>query len=698
MSGAFKREGQDLDGGGSAKKAKVAVKPSEPLLHESDDTSLSIKWKGIEGATGYRVQLREKDDLEWRFIKETDPAFLIRETRVKKKNLVTGKAYLFRFRPEFPEGYAGDEYGWSRESAHLIPSQSAEQKRAPAPAPKADLGQGNGAESNPWQPFYLLKTAKGGAQPRALSMSDIIHEEREHSKIKKIFVFSMIVSTLSKDKKQTLLGDWLGSETKWGTHAGKVDVEVFHGMPNKYIKTSDLGNFDETRFFGVMSLCHHSKVLAIFYETGLRLVVLTANMRPDIELTQMTQGAWVQDFPLKESDDDAPESTEFEEDLIEYFLHLQPALKQNHTRDKDAEELLGTLVSALKMVDFSSAEVVLIPSVPGRHVGGEENGGPAMEKLGQAKLREILRKEQRLPTKEEKAKGARLVIGMQPSSITGLGSDESFLKELACSMRGEEGKKQTKEERKARELDDVEVVWPSVRTIGRCRGGYAAGELITAENKTLRDKDEPATFKANLQRVLRHWDGSPSGKAFNAPHIKTFYRYFQAADGKTELMWMYMGSHTLSQAAWVKLEKVGSTGDASQFFIKSYEMGVLWLPSRLKASMRSFSLTPKHPLLGLWKPPAAAGAGAGAGAKRAPRFLVAHTPSPHDGSAIHFPIPHKVADAEEYDWEDTSLDQTPWTTDLEIAEVDCEGQARKGKGKRRFVDNAGAFLLEDDSD
>ena len=31
-------------------------------------------------------------------------------------------------------------------------------------------------------------------------------------------------------------------------------------------------------------------------------------------------------------------------------------------------------------------------------------------------------------------------------------------------------------------------------------------------------------------------------------------------------------------------------------------------------SMRSFSLTPKHPLLGIWKPPAAAGAGAGAGA------------------------------------------------------------------------------------
>jgi hypothetical protein len=65
---------------------------------------------------------------------------------------------------------------------------------------------------------------------------------------------------------------------------------------------------------------------------------------------------------------------------------------------------------------------------------------------------------------------------------------------------------------------------------------------------------------------------------------------------------------------------------------------------------------------------------------------------------MHFPIPHTVADAEEYDWEDTSLDQTPWTTDLEIAEVDCEGQARTGKGKRRFVDNAGAFLLEDDSD
>lgn len=696
-----KREGQDLNDG-SAKKAKVATKPSEPLLHDSDDTSLSIKWKRIEGATGYRVQLREKDECEWRGIKETDPAFLVRETGVKKKNLVTGKAYLFRFRPEFPEGYTGEEYGWSRESAHLIPSQSAEQKRAPAPAPKAEpgQGQGNGAQNNPWQPFYLLKSANGGAQPRALSMSDIIYEEREHSKIKKIFVFSMIVDTLSKDKKQTLLGDWLGSETKWGTHEGRVDVEVFHGMQNKYIKTSDLGNFDETRFFGVLLCdgvgrgCNHSKVMAIFYESGLRLVVLTANMRSE-ELTQKTQGVWVQDFPLKESVDDAPETTEFEEDLIEYFSHIQPALKQNHTRDKDAEELLKTFVDALKLVDFSSAEVVLIPSVPGRHVAGEGNGGPAMEKLGQAKLREILRKEQRLPLKEQKAKGASLVIGMQPSSISSLGNDESFLKELACAMRGEEAKKQTKEERKARELDDVEVVWPSVRTVGRCRGGYAAGDTVHAENKTLRDKDDPATFKSNLQGVLRHWDGSPSGKAFNAPHIKTFYRYFQAADGKTELMWMYMGSHNLSQAAWGKLEKEGSSGDAAQIMIKSYELGVLWLPSRLKATTRTFSLTPKHPLLGHWKPPAAGGAN---GAKKAPRLLVSHTPSPHDGSAMHFPIPHKVADAEEYDWDDTSLDQTPWTTDLEINEVDCEGHARKGKGKKSFVEYGGAMLLDDDSD
>ena len=54
------------------------------------------------------------------------------------------------------------------------------------------------------------------------------------------------------------------------------------------------------------------------------------------------------------------------------------------------------------------------------------------------------------------------------------------------------------------------------------------------------------------------------------PHIKTYARYLD--DGR--LGWALLTSSNLSQAAWGKLEKRGT-----QLYVKSYELGVLLLPS-----------------------------------------------------------------------------------------------------------------------
>jgi hypothetical protein len=68
------------------------------------------------------------------------------------------------------------------------------------------------------------------------------------------------------------------------------------------------------------------------------------------------------------------------------------------------------------------------------------------------------------------------------------------------------------------------------------------------------------------------------------PHIKTFLRYAPAPYAPStqqqhhRLAWMIVTSSNLSKAAWGALEKNGS-----QLFIRSYEIGVAFVPSSLLA-------------------------------------------------------------------------------------------------------------------
>ena len=55
-----------------------------------------------------------------------------------------------------------------------------------------------------------------------------------------------------------------------------------------------------------------------------------------------------------------------------------------------------------------------------------------------------------------------------------------------------------------------------------------------------------------------------------------------------------MTSANLSQAAWGAVQSGGSS-----LYAKSYELGVLFLPLRLKTTRRIFSCTPNHSLLGV---------------------------------------------------------------------------------------------------
>lgn len=60
-----------------------------------------------------------------------------------------------------------------------------------------------------------------------------------------------------------------------------------------------------------------------------------------------------------------------------------------------------------------------------------------------------------------------------------------------------------------------------------------------------------------------------------------------------QLNWFLLTSANLSQAAWGVAEK-----NDTQLYIKSYEIGVLFLPRKIQTLTRIFSCTPNHKILG----------------------------------------------------------------------------------------------------
>lgn len=86
-------------------------------------------------------------------------------------------------------------------------------------------------------------------------------------------------------------------------------------------------------------------------------------------------------------------------------------------------------------------------------------------------------------------------------------------------------------------------------------------------------------------------------------------------------------------AAWGELHGTGKN-QGEVLCIRSFEMSVLFLPSRFKSLKREFSVTPDHPLLGLKAPPQ----------ENIHAFYAASavTAKYHKPGLLAFPIPYAV--------------------------------------------------------
>ncbi|XP_014520570.1 tyrosyl-DNA phosphodiesterase 1 [Vigna radiata var. radiata] len=294
---------------------------------------------------------------------------------------------------------------------------------------------------------------------------------------------------------------------------------------------------------------HHSKAMLLIYPQGVRVIVHTANLIY-VDWNNKSQGLWMQDFPWK--DQNSPSNgSGFENDLVEYLSILKwpefsvkiPSLGS-----------VSLCPSFFRKFDYSDARVRLIASVPGYH------SGTSLKKWGHMKLRSILQE----CTFDEEFKKSPLVY--QFSSLGSL--DEKWMTELASSMSAGLSKDKT-----PLGMGEPQIIWPTVEDVRCSLEGYGAGSAIPSPLKNVE--------KAFLKKYWAKWKADHTGRGRAMPHIKTFARY-----NNQSLAWFLLTSANLSKAAWGALQK-----NSTQLMIRSYELGVLFLPSSFKRRGSVFSCT-----------------------------------------------------------------------------------------------------------
>ncbi|GFO34675.1 tyrosyl-DNA phosphodiesterase 1-like [Plakobranchus ocellatus] len=326
----------------------------------------------------------------------------------------------------------------------------------------------------------------------------------------------------------------------------KLPLLLVHGDQGR----DELRMKAEAQDFPHISLCrapldipygtHHTKMMLLLYTTGLRVVIHTANLIPN-DWCQKTQGIWVSPVfsPLANASEKGDSPTGFKTDLLQYLAAYKSGKLAPWERHIQAH-------------DMKTANVHIIGSVPGRHVLSQKNC------WGHLKLKKVLSERGPEPTLVQNWP----LLG-QFSSIGSLGPNkEAWLTtEWAQSLNTCKGALMMQGVKTPQ--PKLNLVFPSKDNIRLSLEGYNGGGCVPYSIKT-------ASKQPWLTPFFCQWISEGRGRTKAVPHIKTYTRH--SPDG-TQAAWFIVTSANLSKAAWGALEKKGS-----QLMIRSYELGVLFLP------------------------------------------------------------------------------------------------------------------------
>uniref|UniRef100_A0A8D2CZC3 Tyrosyl-DNA phosphodiesterase 1 n=1 Tax=Sciurus vulgaris TaxID=55149 RepID=A0A8D2CZC3_SCIVU len=285
---------------------------------------------------------------------------------------------------------------------------------------------------------------------------------------------------------------------------------------------------------------HHTKMMLLLYEEGLRVVIHTSNLIHE-DWHQKTQGIWLSPlYPrIGHGTHRSGESaTHFKADLISYLMaYNAPPLQE--------------WIDTIQEHDLSETNVYLIGSTPGRFQGSQKDN------WGHFRLRKLLKEHASSIPKAE----CWPIVG-QFSSIGSLGADESKwlcseFKESLLAL-GQDSKIPGKS------TIPLHLIYPSVENVRTSLEGYPAGGSLPYSIQTAEKQNW-------LHSYFHTWSAETSGRSNAMPHIKT---YMRPSPDFSRIAWFLVTSANLSKAAWGALEKNGA-----QLMIRSYELGVLFLPS-----------------------------------------------------------------------------------------------------------------------
>ncbi|KAK6481351.1 tyrosyl-DNA phosphodiesterase 1-like [Huso huso] len=295
---------------------------------------------------------------------------------------------------------------------------------------------------------------------------------------------------------------------------------------------------------------HHTKMMLLLYEEGFRVVIHTSNLIHD-DWYQKTQGIWLSPLypklPEGSSDTAGESCTNFKHDLIEYLVSYR-------------SPTLNEWINHIKEYDLSETRVYLIGSSPGRYQGAQK------EKWGHLKLRKLLSEHASSDSGEE----TWPVIG-QYSSIGSLGADKTkwltseFQQTLTTLQKGVTFL--------PKHEIPLHLIYPTVENVRTSLEGYPAGGSLPYSIQT-------AQKQLWLHSYFHKWSADVTGRTHAMPHIKTYARI---SPHFKELAWFVVTSANLSKAAWGSMEK-----NNTQLMIRSYELGVLFLPSAF--NMKTFTV------------------------------------------------------------------------------------------------------------
>lgn len=303
-----------------------------------------------------------------------------------------------------------------------------------------------------WKPFYLttIQGIPSNHNRECISFADIFSYD-EHNPITQIILMNYMIDI-----------SWMLSIVP---HLADVPLLCLTGSS---IDSNNLPKHSRWTIAKVdMGMerygTHHSKIAIVFYKQGgLRLAITTANFIEE-DFSYLTQGLYTQDFPVKSEDSSDESKYDLGRDLVDYFHHV-------HTNTSKSKKELDSFCEQIKEYDFSSASVILLPSIPGRFKGNE------IEKWGIGRLHHILAKEECLFASKHHFAESDYRLVMQYSSLGSMGNKGGrYIDELASCMIYSEPWKEigyttnnkggyTSNDRLDR-ITQLDIVWPTVECV-----------------------------------------------------------------------------------------------------------------------------------------------------------------------------------------------------------------------------------------